>query len=175
MEWYAASWLSVRVTTTPYAIIAAPERRPTSSTAKPVRRARDIPAGPSGRCLNEAIANVERTTTSSTPPTASAVATALSKGVSRLKCDGTPRHAWRVMPPTSSTQSAANRPSSTERARAPMRRYDVTHATAISVRPKETPKVNGLRQETGPVHGPPSTKKTPRWKRPAAIRTAPVT
>jgi hypothetical protein len=53
------------------------------------------------------------------PPTASVRATSPSKGVSRLKCDGTRRHACSVINETSSTHAPANRPSSQPRVRCP--------------------------------------------------------
>lgn len=78
------------------------------------------------------------------------------------------------MPPTSTTQSAAKTGSRTERSRSPVRRYDVTHVTAIRVTPNESPNVTGLRQETGPSQGPPSTANTTRWTRPDRTRSSPV-
>ncbi len=44
----------------------------------------------------------------------------------------------------------------------------------ISVSPNDTPKVIGLRQETGPCQEPPVTSSTPRWNRPLAISVAPT-
>lgn len=113
-------------------------------------------------------------TTSTPPPTASVMDTPVSNGVSMLKWDGTRRHACRVMPATSSTQSAANSPSSTVRVRTPVRRYEEIQPTAMSVRPKERPKVTGLRHDTGPSQEPPSTTRTTRCTRPDAMSTAPV-
>lgn len=46
--------------------------------------------------------------------------------------------------------------------------------TAISVAPKDTPNVTGLRHETGPYQGPPSTAKTPRCTRPESISSRPT-
>lgn len=37
----------------------------------------------------------------------------------------------------------------------------------ISVSPNDTPKVIGLRQETGPCQEPPVTSSTPRWEQAA--------
>lgn len=78
------------------------------------------------------------------------------------------------MPATSSTQSAANTASSTVRVRARRRTYEATQQIAMSVRPKESPKVTGLRQETGPSQGPPSTAKTIRCSSPETTSAAPV-
>ncbi|WP_425329347.1 hypothetical protein [Streptomyces inhibens] len=92
---------------------------------------------------------------STAPPTASSVETELSSAVSRLKCEGTRRHACTVIPATSAAQSAAKIPSVTDRSRPPMRRHEVSQVIVISVSPKDRPNVTGFRQETGPRQGPP--------------------
>lgn len=54
------------------------------------------------------------------------------------------------------------------------RSIPASHARVTVVRPKDRPKVTGLRQETGPCHEPPSIKKMPKWKIPLSIKAAPA-
>lgn len=109
------------------------------------------------------------------PPNAARIrVTTVSKPVSSLKCDGTRRHAWSVIRAVSTTQAAANTPRTRTRARSPSRTNEATHAIVTRVSPNDRPKVTGLRHDTGPVHGPPSTAKTTRWTRPDAMSAAPI-
>jgi hypothetical protein len=159
---------------TPRAIIAAPDASPMSMVTKPARSASRMSAGRSGLPPSAATAKVTSTAMRIPPPTASVIDTDRFSGVCMLKCEGTRRHACTVIPPTSTTQSAANTPSSSARRRAPTRRYEVTQATVTRVSPKDSPKVAGFRQDTGPAHAPPRTANTPRWNNPARNRPAPI-
>ena len=61
------------------------------------------------------------------PPSASVIDTAVSNGVSKLKCDGTPRHACMLISAVSTTQVTRNTPSTSPRAGS--RRNEVAHAS----------------------------------------------
>jgi hypothetical protein len=84
--------------------------------------------------------------------------TAASNGVLSLKCDGTPRHLCIEMRATSPTEQNVSVPSTIHPAALGGRRRPMTQLSVTSARPKDRPKTTGLRQETGPAHGPPSTR-----------------
>ncbi len=76
-----------------------------------------------------------------------------SKGVFMFQVRGHPAPRLGGVPATSTAQSAASTNSRAARRRPPVRRYDVTQVTAISVPPKGSPNVTGLCHETGPSPG----------------------
>jgi hypothetical protein len=81
-----------------------------------------------------------------------------SNAVSRLKWDATPRHRCIVISATSPTEAVTRMRVIAQVATLPARRKPTTHASVARVMPKESPKTTGLRQDTGPSHGPPSTR-----------------
>ena len=122
---------------------------------------------------NAASVQTTPTRTITPPPRASVVDTAVSNGVAKLKCEGTPRHACMLISTVSTTQVAMNTPST--RPRAGRRRYEVAHATEGSVRPNESPNVAALRSDTGPIHVHPVTSRMPTCTRPLTNSTRPTT
>lgn len=95
-------------------------------------------------------------------------------GASVLKCDGTFRHACTVMPDTSRTQSAANRPSSQARALDDSRRYEEIQVIEMRLIPNDRPKVTGLRHDSGPNRGLGSMMNPPRCSTPETTSTTPM-
>ena len=81
-----------------------------------------------------------------------------SKAVSSLKCDATPRHFCIEMRKTSPTAANAKTPSSSQPTAFLGRRKLMNQVTVTSVIPNDRPNTTGLRQDTGPSHGPPSTR-----------------
>jgi hypothetical protein len=112
--------------------------------------------------------------TMANPPAASVMDTAVSNGVSKLKCDGTPRHACMDTSDVSTTHVTVNAPSRRFRVRGIIGTKWVTHATVASVSPKERPNVAGLRSDTGPVHVPPETISTTRCTSPLRNSSPPT-
>src|SRR5262245_39522256 len=112
--------------------------------------------------------------TSVNPPSASVCAIAASKGVSTLKCDGTPRQVWSDTRNVSSTHAAVNKPSSRVRERFLSGRDEAISVTFTKVKPNERPNVVGLRSDRGPSHVRPLVSSTARCMTPLRIRTPPV-
>ena len=89
---------------------------------------------------------------------------AWSKCVLRLKWEGTPRHCWKD---TQTTSYKFATPSAIERSQPGTRHFGrnvMTQATKIAVKPKDSPKRIGLRQDTSPSREPPVTTSTTPWK-----------
>ena len=115
--------------------------------------------------------------TMTTMPTTPIVApiqtkTAASKGVAKLKWEGTPRQTCIVTRETSASTAMPRAPINSQLSERRVGRKLMTHVRQRVVIPKEKPKLIALRQEKGPVQGRLSIKKTPVWKTPLAIRTA---
>ena len=110
---------------------------------------------------------------STPPPSARVIDTAVSNGVSKLKCDGTPRHACMLISAVSTTLVTTKTPSTSPRARS--RRNEVAHASDATVRPNESPNVAALRSDTGPIHVHPVTSSTATCTRPLTNSTPPTT
>ncbi|MFC6929943.1 hypothetical protein ACFQHO_06045 [Actinomadura yumaensis] len=127
-----------------------------------------------GAARNAAMVSATSVTISTPPPAASTRVITVSSAVSWLKWDGTRRQPCTVISATSATHAAANTPRSLRRARSPSVTNEATQAMVTSVSPNDSPNVTGLRHETGPSHGPPSTRNTPKWTAPDAMRSAPT-
>lgn len=155
-------------------IIAAPAPSATSSATSPNRTASRMLADVSPSPRRAAAVNETAVRMMTPPPAASVVDTALSKPVSKLKCDGTPRQACMLTSTVSTTLAAAKTPSNTFRTRARTAMYDVAQATVTSVSPNDRPNVTAFRIDTGPVHEPPDTTSTTACARPLRNRSAPV-
>src|SRR4029453_7292018 len=112
--------------------------------------------------------------TSVNPPSASVCAIAASKGVSTLKCDGTPRQVWSDTRNVSSTHAAVNKPRRSARERFLSGTNEAITVTLTNVKPNERPKVAGLRSDNGPCHVPPLVSRITRWKTPLRISRPPV-
>src|SRR4029434_3501365 len=112
--------------------------------------------------------------TSVNPPSASVCAIAASKGVSTLKCDGTPRQVWSDTKNVSTTQAAVNTPSNRARKRFLSGRNEAITVTLTKVKPNERPNVAGLRSDSGPSHVPPLVSSMARWMTPLRISSPPV-
>ena len=95
----------------------------------------------------------------------------LSSAAWSLKCDGTPRACCSETQATSRLVEVHSR---IEAAQPVARRTGSQAATQPSVsvvRPNETPKVTGLRHDSGPAADPPATAQAAAWASPAAIST----
>src|SRR5215213_709857 len=93
-----------------------------------------------------------------------------SKAVSLLKWEATPRHFCMDTRKTSASDATAKVPITSQPTDFLGRRKDMNQDTVARVIPNDSPNTTGLRQDTGPSHGPPSTRKTPRWNSPLARR-----
>lgn len=170
-----ASWaLPLRVSATPVAIIAAPVPSATSNAARPTRNATRMLGESAPTPTTAAAAKPTATMMISPPPAANVIDTMVSKPVSKLKWDGTPRQACMLTSAVSTTLAPVNRPSSNVRTRGRTVRYDVAQATEASVSPNDSPNVAALRSDSGPSHDPPVTTSTPTWTSPLANSTPPT-
>ena len=145
----------------------------TSSTTSPARTASARLGASAPAPTNAAAVHTRPTATITAPPAASVIDTAVSNGVAKSKCDGTPRHACSVTSAVSPTHATRNAPSTSPRARS--RRNDVAHATDGRVRPKESPNVAALRSDTGPIHVLPVTSSTTTCTSPLTKSAPPTT
>lgn len=164
-----------RVRTVPRAIISTPMARATIRDRKPTRRASRMLGGTSSWWRRVITVAAVITPTIATAPEAAATAATASTAVASaggVKCDGTRRHACIVMPATSTAHATPKTASSRDRVGTRIGTNDRTQVSVASVSPKDSPKVAGLRQDSGPDHGPPVTSSTPRWNRPLTSSTA---
>ncbi|WP_179202165.1 hypothetical protein [Streptomyces caniscabiei] len=84
---------------------------------------------------------------------------AASVSVAWLKWEATPRHRWAVMSPTSQRPTATTRPAGT-RTHQRAGNWRMIQTTDHTSSPNDTPNATGLRQDTGPHQGAPSTTAT---------------
>jgi hypothetical protein len=98
----------------------------------------------------------------------------LSNAVSLLKWAATPRQRCNETQTTSVVSATASGTSSSQPVRSVIRSWPATHARVMVVSPNDSPKVVGLRNETGPAHAPPTTSQATRWARPARMSAAPT-
>src|SRR5437762_825884 len=160
--------------TIPFAIIAAPISREAQSDRNPTRMATRRWIGIAGCARKDITVKAAMIPISVPPPTASSRATTASNVVSRLKCDGTPRHVCSDTRAVSTTDVMANAARSLQRERSSSRRNDVTQVMVMTVRPNESPNVAGFRHDSGPLQDAPLTIRIARCTSPLAISAAPT-
>jgi hypothetical protein len=74
-----------------------------------------------------------------------------------LKCDATPRQVCNETRNTSASDATAKSPTTIQPVTRLVRMNVISHATVTSVMPNDSPNTIGLRHDSGPSHGPPST------------------
>jgi hypothetical protein len=91
-----------------------------------------------------------------------------------LKWAGTPRACWTVTQATSLVTAAPSSPAAVQPIALRTGTQVATQARVRVVRPKESPKVVGLRHDTAPDADPPATAHRVAWARPMRISPAPT-
>jgi hypothetical protein len=107
-----------------------------------------------------------------TPPTTNRLKSSV---VAVLKCEGTPRACCSDTQATSTVVEAHNRPIRIQPLARRSRSQEATQLMVRVVRPKEIPKLAGLRHDSGPDADPPATAQIAACTSPVAISAAPTT